>query len=240
MPAMASASADVPIRDAATLIVFRGGRSSDAGPEILMGQRGARAAFMPDKVVFPGGAVAPGDDAVALAGAPSESCLTRLTTDAGPTPQTLLAAAIRELWEETGLILGRPGAWSDPPGDWAGFAAAGFRPDATGLRFVFRAITPPGRPRRFDARFFLVSADRLSGDHGSGLLSGDGELSNLQWIALDRVRGFNLPFITQVVLAELPVLLADDTPPRAVPFFDGQSEEILMQTLAGRSPLDVS
>lgn len=232
----APAPADVPIRNAATLIVYRDGATSGTGPEILMGQRGTKAAFMPDKVVFPGGAVAPEDDSVALAGVPSDACLSRLTTEAGPAPQTLLAAAIRELWEETGLILGCPDAWSDPPGDWAGFAAAGYRPDATGLRFVFRAITPPGRPRRFDARFFLVSAERLNGAGGDTLL-GDGELSNLQWIALHRVRGFNLPFITQVVLAELPGLLAHQAPPPAVPFFDGQSEEILMQRLAGRSPL---
>ena len=190
-------------------------------------------------MVFPGGGVAPEDETVALAGMPSSACLTRLTTEAGPNPQSLLAAAIRELWEETGLILGRPDAWSDPPGDWAGFAGAGYRPDAAGLRFVFRAITPPGRPRRFDARFFLVSAERLKGG-AAAALSGDGELSNLQWIALDLVRTFNLPFITQVVLAELPGLLADDAPPPAVPFFDGQSEEILMQRRMGHSPAGAS
>ena len=75
----------------------------------------------------------------------------------------LAAAAIRELWEETGLPLGQPGP-ADLPGDWAGFAARGLRPDASALRFIFRAITPPGRTRRFDARFFLADAGALAGD----------------------------------------------------------------------------
>lgn len=222
---------DVPIRNAATVIAFRGGKR----PEVLMGQRGAKAAFMPDKVVFPGGAVDAQDATIPLDGLPEVSCLSRLGADrAAPTPQALLAAAIREVWEETGLILGVPGCWPDPPSDWVGFAATGHRPDARGLRFIFRAVTPPGRPRRFDARFFLVSADRLRGE-----ISGDGELANLHWIPLDAVRNYNLPFITQVVLAELPELIATDSPPKSVPFFHGDDEQILFDSLGGRAPLEM-
>ena len=64
--------------------------------------------------------------------------------------ETCRLGASRELFEETGQILGTSGQWKgEIPQDWKGFAAAGYRPDASGLKFVFRAITPPGRPRRF-------------------------------------------------------------------------------------------
>ena len=81
--------------------------------------------------------------------------------DEGEKPR---AAALRELWEETGLILGRKAPWPDtPPAAWCDFAAAGYVPSAENLQFVFRAITPPGRPRRFDARFFAIDASHLAG-----------------------------------------------------------------------------
>ena len=77
----------------------------------------------------------------------------------------LSAAAIRELWEETGLPLGLRGRWAaPPPEDWRGFADFGYRPSAAALRYVFRAITPTFRPRRFDARFFLLDAATLDTD----------------------------------------------------------------------------
>jgi len=223
-----------PIKDAATLILHRPGPENGT-PEILMGQRGARAAFMPDKFVFPGGALSDQDAGVALAGLPAPLCLDRLSAEnAGPCASAIMAAAIRELWEETGLLLGQPGPWHDtPPPEWESFAATGQRPDASGLRFMFRAVTPPGRTRRFDARFFLVDGRQAQGEIG-----GDGELSNLQWIPLDQVRRFNLPFITQVVLAELPGLLAHDQPPANLPYFHATDEEVLFAQLKGKSPLD--
>ncbi len=219
----------VPVRDAATIIAWR---RDDRAVSVLMGQRGAGAAFMPAKTVFPGGAVEPGDKCVPLAGLPTAACMDLLSTSEGPSPQTLVTAAIRELAEETGLLLGRSAPWPDPPLGWEAFAAAGLRPDASALRFVFRAITPPGRPRRFDARFFLVPETALAGS-----LAGDGELSALRWIPLETVAHADLPFITQVVLAELPSMIAGDGPPGAVPVFDGAAEEILYHRLGGRSPL---
>ncbi len=97
-------------------------------------------------------------------------------------PHALAAAAIRELWEETGLALGQPGTMT-LPGDWAGFSARGLLPDAAALRFVFRAITPPGRTRRFDARFFLADADAVAGDSDDFSAASD-ELSHLHWLPL--------------------------------------------------------
>lgn len=223
-----------PIRDAATVIVLR---DRTTRPRVLMGQRGSRAAFMPNKVVFPGGAVDPEDARVPLASPLPAGCAARLADDADPAlPPALAAAAVRELWEETGQILGRPGEWPGAvPDDWRAFAATGHVPAADALQFVFRAITPPGRPRRFDARFFLVDADALASDPDDFGPACD-ELSHLQWIALDAVRDHDLPFITQVVLAEIAARVHDAGPPASVPFFRNDDEESLFLRLHGRPP----
>ena len=223
------------IRDAATVIVLR-----DAAryPQILMGQRGAQAAFMPNKFVFPGGAVDAADASVPLGSDLLPLCHARLTEEASDIAGALAAAAIRELCEETGLVLGLPGNWpSHVPGDWAGFAATKHVPHAAPLQFVFRALTPPGRPRRFDARFFLVNADALAGDIDDFSAASD-ELSHLQWIPLARVRDFDLPFITEVVLAEVAARATDPMPPASVPYFRNDDEQSLFLRLYGRPMTD--
>lgn len=187
------------IRPAATVIFWRG---APDGAQVLMGQRGAAAVFMPSKYVFPGGAVDPEDHIGADAVLAAE-CKIRLALHCpakAPTAQTLARAALRELHEETGL-----------------------RPDpAEQLRFVFRAITPPGRSRRFDARFFLVAAAGANGD-AETFTDASAELSHLHWIGLDDARALDLPFITEVVLAEISALLAGHAQP-GVPFFDNSSD----------------
>ena len=208
------------IRPAATVVLWR---NSAEGPQVLMGQRGAGAAFMPSKYVFPGGAVDPADDRVALAALPPPETLRRLALQSeGPPPGALAAAAIRELWEETGLALAAPAPFAPPPDsgeDWARMAALGLCPDASALRFIFRAVTPPGRTRRFDARFFLAPATALAPDSHPD----SGELSHLHWIGLGAARTLDLPFITEVVLAEVAGLLGggDDA---GVPFFDNRGD----------------
>ncbi len=223
------------LRNAATVIVLRDRMTA---PRVLMGQRGASAVFMPNKFVFPGGAVDAGDAEVPLATALPAPCDARLCEEAAPgLAPALAAAAIRELWEETGLILGQPGTWHDePPADWARFAATGHVPTAHPLQFVFRAITPPGRPRRFDARFFLVDAGAIAGDLDDFGAACD-ELSLLQWIPLPEVRTFDLPFITEVVLAEVAARAHDPAPPASVPFFHNGVEESLFLRLRGRGPM---
>ncbi|MGJ8610460.1 MAG: NUDIX hydrolase [Octadecabacter sp.] len=221
------------IRDAATIIVVRD-RATD--PSILMGQRGASAAFMPNKFVFPGGAVDDGDGAIALGRPLSPLDSARLAEDSARAPDALAAAAIRELWEETGQILGDGQPWPDAPQDWRGFADSGHRPDASALSFVFRAITPQGRPRRFDARFFMVDADHLSTDPDD-FTNAEDELSHLHWVPLDRARALDLPFITEVVLAEITAGLHRAGPPDTVPFFRNDDEAHLVTRLGGRSPL---
>lgn len=223
------------IRNAATVILVR---DPDTRPRVLMGQRGANAAFMPSRFVFPGGALDPGDRDVPLAAPLDPGCAARLAEDAPDwMPNALAAAAVREVWEETGLILGTPGDWpGEVPRDWTEFAATGHLPSPAGLSFVFRALTPPGRPRRFDARFFLADAAHLRGDPDDFERASD-ELSHLQWIPLDEVRAFHMPFITEVVLAEVAAALPRLDAPESVPFFRNDDEESLFLRLGGR-PLD--
>ena len=211
----------MPIRDAATIVLVR-----DAGgqaPRVLMGQRGAGAAFMPNKFVFPGGAVDPDDSRVALAAPVSADEARRLrfqpVTEGAPPPEAMICAAIRELWEEAGLMLSVPGAWQGPlPADWAAFARAGRRPSPEGLRYIFRAVTPPGRTRRFDARFFLADADAIEADLDDFSHACE-ELSHLHWIELAEARRLDLPFVTEVVLAEAAAVLKGGAV-ESVPFFD--------------------
>lgn len=209
------------IRDAATIVLVRD--TDGPAPRVLMGQRGAGAAFMPNKFVFPGGAIDP-DDAAILFPRPIDA-LTRSRLAAqpvtlmAPAPEAMLAAAIRELWEEAGLMLGSPGDWEGPlPDDWRRFAEAGMRPAPEALYYIFRAITPPGRTRRFDARFFLADARAVTGDLDDFSHACD-ELSHLHWIELQEARKLDLPFITEVVLAEAEAVLHEGRP-QSVPFFD--------------------
>ncbi len=105
----------------------------------------------------------------------------------------MCAAAIQELFEQTRQILGKQAAWSDTiPDGWQAFATKGYRPIAEPLQFVFCAITPPGRPRRFDARFFLLDAAFLESDLDD-FSAASNELSHLRWAPLEHARRFDLP-----------------------------------------------
>ncbi|WP_187432032.1 hypothetical protein ROLI_014920 [Roseobacter fucihabitans] len=220
------------IRDAASVIILR---DRDRDPHILMGQRGAKAAFMPNKFVFPGGAVDHSDANIPLAHPLTQPCARRLAEDARlDLSHALPVAAIRELWEETGLVLGKAGQWTSAiPSDWEGFARTGHLPAASELQFVFRAITPPGRPRRFDARFFLVEAEHICTPLDDFSAASD-ELSHLQWVALKDARSFDMPFITEVVLAEIEGRLKQKNAPDSVPFFKNNDEESLFLRLYGK------
>ncbi len=211
------------LRDAAAVILVRRDREV---PRVLMGQRGKGAAFMPSKFVFPGGAVDREDRdipaAVPLPGPTVRRLRLRVDPSLGPElAEALAMAAIRELWEETGLALSH--ASGERPDnltpDWQSFFDAGHFPAAGGLEFIFRAITPPGRPRRFDARFFLADAARVTGSLDD-FSRASGELTYLSWLTLAEARKLDLPFITEVVLAEVEARLAGPiNADRPAPFF---------------------
>ncbi|MFQ5622404.1 MAG: DNA mismatch repair protein MutT [Paracoccaceae bacterium] len=212
------------VRDAATIILMR---SREGRCEVLMGQRGAAAAFMPSKFVFPGGAVDEADAEVPAATPLSAGNAELLARRSGEVaPAALASAAIRELWEEAGLLLGKPApdaAGRAPAPAWRSFLAHGVLPHHSALTFFLRAVTPPGRPRRFDARFFLSDAGEVHGDVDDFSAASD-ELSGLHWIAIDEARHLDLPFITEVVLAEVSKRLSRPGAVRGVPFFDHRGE----------------
>jgi 8-oxo-dGTP pyrophosphatase MutT (NUDIX family) len=124
--------------------------------------------------------------------------------------RALALAAIRETFEETGLLLGakRDGSASTPDGPWAEFAKAGFYPDLSVLHFVARAITPPRRPRRFDTRFFSVDASSIA-HRIDNVVHPEAELVELVWLPIAEARKLDLPTITNVVLQELEARVAE-------------------------------
>ncbi len=216
-----------PIRDAASILVVD--RTAAQGPSVLMGQRGTAAAFMPSKYVFPGGAVDPEDRLAPLAGGLGPCTAARLgavpRSPSDVTPHAIAAAALRELAEETGLLTGSAGP---APAGWMRYDAAGIAPDPSKLIYMFRAITPPRLSRRFDARFLLLDASHIHGD-AHDFSSACDELSHLHWVPVREARQLDLPFITEVVLAELAALLKSSdggplTEPADVPFFDNRDD----------------
>lgn len=233
-PVLAKGDAPPTPRDAASLVLIR--RDGDA-PRVLMGQRGAKARFMPSKFVFPGGALDPADDALGPCAALDPRCARRLAADAPPDiARRLGLAAIRETFEETGLALGAADETAiaragDSPESWARFLRRGVRPALDRLEFLFRAITPPTRPVRFDARFFLAFAEDVQGDLDD-FSEAEDELSHLGWLTLEETRSLDLPFITTVVLAEAQERLDRPDPARPVPYFRHDGERSFMESLA--------
>ena len=204
-------------RDAATLILVR---HSGGGREVLLGQRHGGHAFMPNRYVFPGGRVDANDHSVAAATPLRGAVRERLERAATPArAHALGVAAIRETFEETGLTIGAPlgdGA-ATVRAPWDAFAARGLGPALGTLDYLYRAVTPPGRPRRFNARFFLADAADADGE-----LKGDGELLDLRWTGLEDALALQLPHVTRLVLKLVAAHLADPPPrdaPRPVPRF---------------------
>ncbi len=192
-------------RDAATLVLLRQVRGKTT---VLMGLRHGKHKFMPDQWVFPGGRVDRADGYAMAASELRPHVNRRLANTASAHRARALAmAAVRETFEETGLILGRP--LENPPERaapaWAPFYQAGFAPVLDTLEYVYRAVTPPFRPIRFNARFFLADGTNL---HGK--LQGDGELLNLAWIPIPKAIELPTAPIQQIVLEALPSLLDEE------------------------------
>jgi 8-oxo-dGTP pyrophosphatase MutT (NUDIX family) len=180
-----------------------------------MGQRAASHRFMPNMFVFPGGKVDPGD---ARLRPPSElhpAVMRRLTRSCTPARARALAmAAIRETWEETGLVLGEPETptlKSRSP-QWREFLRFDVNPRLDSLHLVARAITPPYHAHRFDARFFMGEAELIQGEPHEAP-QGSGELLRLHWVSLRDARSLALPEVTRIVLAEVERRLRDGQQP---------------------------
>lgn len=205
---------DPPVpRDAATLILYR--RAAD-GPRILMGCRSSGHDFMPDKYVFPGGRVDDEDEHAPSISELAENEAAALGVGAQRAVRAFPLTAIREVFEETGLICGRASpALSGVPASWSDYYAHGVAPCLANFTFVGRAITPPMRHKRFDARFFMADASQSLIDDRPPADSR--ELADLRWFTLDEVAKLDLPNVTRYVISEVEARLMRDEQLR--PFF---------------------
>jgi 8-oxo-dGTP pyrophosphatase MutT (NUDIX family) len=166
-------------RPAATVVLMRGGREA---PEILLLKRVRSAGFVPGAWMFPGGRVDDHDAAPALIarlnGITPASAHARLglADDAGPPAVAYWVAAIREAFEETGILVARDRSGRAAPtaselaivrdlleevlADETHFASAldrlDVRMDGGALAYIAHWITPVVEPRRFDTRFFAA------------------------------------------------------------------------------------
>jgi len=182
-------------RHAASLIVWRHGGGE---PEILMGNRHAKHKFMPSVLVFPGGRVDRADHGVKVRTELRPATEALLRHRAPPSlARALGVAAARELFEETGLLLG------ERRGEKL-FA------DLAAMDYLCRAVTPPTRAMRFNARFLVAPAEAVTGEIG-----GSGELENLAWYPLSQALQAQLADITRKMLGEFEAWLAMPAAQRA-------------------------
>ncbi len=201
-------------KDAATLILVRRDQSR---PRVLMGKRAGTNAFMPDKYVFPGGRVDPQDGKALAWQELRPEVEAKLRIQSRRSPRAFALTAIRETFEETGLIVGRSAEMPPVcPLGWEEFHRLDVAPDLSPLTFIGRAVTPPYRPRRFDARFFMAEAEIALIDERPPV---DGaELSDLQWVTLDDALKLDLPSVTRFMLGEIAERLEKPDKPLAPPF----------------------
>ena len=191
-------------RDAASLILLR---LEDREHRVLVGRRPPQARFLPGRYVFPGGAVEPDDSRARPA--------TQLNADmAGPmavggrqTAARILAmAAVRETFEETGLLLAESGDLGPVRSPtWSAMRARGVAPALHRLAYVGRAITPVPSPIRFHARFFVADAQYAMGE-----LGGDSELEDLHWCPVGELARLPTIDVQSFMLAHAVTTLTDD------------------------------
>lgn len=213
------AACDLPIRpkDAAALILYR--RDGD-NIRLLMGERHKDQVFYPGWLVFPGGRVDSCDQRLSIATDYRPEVAARLAKLGTGAIRGLGLAAIRETFEETGILVGRksgaiPRTSATP---WRRFFAHRVVPRLETLDFVARAVTPPRRLRRYDTRFFMAEAGEIAGEaHNS---AGSGELLTPRWVTPAEAKAAQTLRITRRVLDEVEARLSESAnPARPVPFY---------------------
>ena len=182
-------------KDAAALVLI-----DDSGPaqRVLLGKRRADLKFMPNQFVFPGGRRETSDSRVVVASNLLENDMRLIAQGCGPrgTPnlaKALAVAVLREFYEETGFVIGKTHTHFP---DWVDFAANGLAPDIGAMRYLARAITPPGRTRRFDTRFFIANYSAVTLE----VPPPDAEFSEIRWATFAETLDLDLPEITRTIL----------------------------------------
>jgi 8-oxo-dGTP pyrophosphatase MutT (NUDIX family) len=222
-------------KDAATLLIIdRRGRE----PKVLMGRRHLGHKFMPGKFVFPGGRIEAGDRLMPAAGTlhprAETALMVRVNRPSLQRARALALAAIRETYEETGLLLGTKEYGPPehaPDQTWAQFRTHGVYPDLEALHFIGRAITPPGRPKRFDTRFFAAERTAVAGQI-EGMVGPDSELIELAWVSFAEARELESYTITQVILEELQERLSNGfSQELPIPFYYQRRQRFVRELL---------
>ncbi len=170
-------------------------------PRILMGKRRTKASFIPDAYVFPGGGLEKADETLRPVNELRPEIRAQLGGDfgLGKKPFALPNAAIRETFEETGLIIGS--REKCPPSEhpsWKGFAESGFAPDHHQIGYLGRAITPTASPIRFHARFFITTTEHVTGE-----IAGSGELLNVDFYPLSKALELPIIDVTEFMLNQV-------------------------------------
>ena len=195
-------------KNAATVMIIR---RDGAKPRVLMGKRHGGHSFMPDRWVFPGGRIDRADYRAPFA--------TDLRHEVGGLfdkylpagrGRALAMAAVRETWEETGLLLGKPGQ-AHATGPWKDFAAQGVLADLGALDVIARAITPPQVGKRFDTWFLLADAEHLTSLERQ---PDCGELEEIAWFDFDEAMGLQLPAVTRMMIKEAGARMTDPSRPK--------------------------
>lgn len=156
---------------------------------VLMGKRAKGHRFLPDVYVFPGGRIDEDDFNTAPSASLGDEVSSKLSRP-GDMANAIATAAIRETFEETGLIIGN-------------VANNQLIPDHSNLDYITRAITPINSPIRFDTRFLMIEAR-----HATGILAGSGELLDLQWVSIQTALTMPVVDVTEFVLQEVGLRLS--------------------------------
>jgi 8-oxo-dGTP pyrophosphatase MutT (NUDIX family) len=189
-------------RHAASLVLLREG---PGGIAVLMGRRGLTARFMPGFYVCPGGRVATDDRApwTGETGAPDAA--------EGSAYRRLARAALRETFEETGILVGVPARIETAAARFpieTAYAGQGLAADLRLLTFIGRAITPTASPMRFDTSFFLADGRHAVGVHADGA-----ELDDVAWHSADPDADRAMSGVTRFMLARALAVWRGDRAP---------------------------
>lgn len=199
LPALNGRPRGVRPRDAATLVPLR--RRADR-IEILMGRRAGKHRFLPNLYVFPGGRVDDDDHRIEPLSPLRADVHAHLVRESGVARARALAvAAVRETWEETGIVLGH-------------IEAGKLRPSLDRLDYLIRAITPAESPIRFHARFFAAQVNA-----SDGTVQSNGELLDLAWRSVPECLKLPVADITEYVLGNLDRLMSGRSTQAPVPLF---------------------
>ena len=198
-------------RNAATLFIIR---RDGPKPRVLMGKRNAGHDFMPNLWVFPGGRIDPSDYRAPYATDLRQETAAKFEAHMRPSKARALGlAAIRETFEEAGLLLAKAAPPRPAAGGWREFLAQGAMADLEALTIIYRAVTPPVLAKRFDTWFLMADAERLISLERQ---PDCGELEEIAWFEFEAAEELNLPMVTRSVIKEAQARLEE--PNRPIPY----------------------